>query len=753
MLLSFLGADIDAKLTKVSGIEAGAEVNNISDANATDLTDSGDTALHYHSTDRNRANHTGTQTAATISDFDTEVSNNSDVTVNTAARHDAVTLGTANGLSLSSQELSLDTATASTAGAMSADDKINLADTQVKTARNADSISNLQTVVQSLNPNNADKITQTMYGTAASLPITAGGGGLGVTIKGNTVTNLAPFAGCESTSGWSTSVVTIALDTANKYEGTYCYKVTNSGGTSGAAYRNILTGSGARLDVNCVGGSGSKYSDAVVATAYARVGIILQPSDMATATTINVYERTSGAETEYGYFDAIMVNEISAEDYALGVSTCLAKYKYIPYGTANVGPQRVTAIGENIFDINHYKAAPVATPVGYYAKAINLNLGQFNIVSNVVVKNALPSGTYIYISDTVNPNDSPYGLDGLIGIANNGTVFASKTTFNTDNAKFRYLSVYNTTQSIKEEVLTNLDYYLDIMLSYGTIATIYEDYTDTKAYYPAIGNSVPNGVADEVNNLTDKRMQNAQEYTLQASDITAISDAYEGVTRATCALPSNSYSFSANTVGGVYIVGKNEVIANASSYVPANIGNYTTYLQNIYFVLDDGTSLAAAQVALTGTKIWYQLAEPIVTGNVVSGALVSHSKGSVYIDPAISGAEIYSTGISIADTDWPISEIESISKVDPATGALTAIDVSTAVIASGGLSFTHPDLTNGDLVEYVYLYDEALTVYGVTDLEYYDSRTIIADTANGKYYKWQIASTNGVASTTLTEVN
>ena len=54
--------------TKLAGIEAGAEVNNISDVNATDLTDGGDSTLHYHSADRNRANHTGTQSADTITD-------------------------------------------------------------------------------------------------------------------------------------------------------------------------------------------------------------------------------------------------------------------------------------------------------------------------------------------------------------------------------------------------------------------------------------------------------------------------------------------------------------------------------------------------------------------------------------------------------------------------------------------------------------------------------------------------------------
>lgn len=58
---------------------------HLTQANHTDLTDAGDSSLHYHSTDRNRANHTGTQVASTISDFDTEVSNNVDVAAATLA--------------------------------------------------------------------------------------------------------------------------------------------------------------------------------------------------------------------------------------------------------------------------------------------------------------------------------------------------------------------------------------------------------------------------------------------------------------------------------------------------------------------------------------------------------------------------------------------------------------------------------------------------------------------------------------------
>ena len=91
------GRDVSVDGTKLDTIETNAEVNNISDVNATDLTDGGDSSLHYHSTDRDRANHTGTQTASTISDFDTEVSNNTDVTANTAKVSNATHTGEVTG--------------------------------------------------------------------------------------------------------------------------------------------------------------------------------------------------------------------------------------------------------------------------------------------------------------------------------------------------------------------------------------------------------------------------------------------------------------------------------------------------------------------------------------------------------------------------------------------------------------------------------------------------------------------------------
>jgi hypothetical protein len=95
------GTDIEgrsyAEVRADLNVEDGAEANNINDVNATDLTDGGETTLHYHAADRNRNNHTGTQLANTISNFDTEVSNNSNVVANTAKITNATHTGDVTG--------------------------------------------------------------------------------------------------------------------------------------------------------------------------------------------------------------------------------------------------------------------------------------------------------------------------------------------------------------------------------------------------------------------------------------------------------------------------------------------------------------------------------------------------------------------------------------------------------------------------------------------------------------------------------
>ena len=91
--------------TKLDGIEAGAEVNNISDVNATDLTDGGSTTLHSHANDHARqhsitstSDHTSTATSGQMLKADANGlpvnATNTDAQVSAAvtASHAAVTI-------------------------------------------------------------------------------------------------------------------------------------------------------------------------------------------------------------------------------------------------------------------------------------------------------------------------------------------------------------------------------------------------------------------------------------------------------------------------------------------------------------------------------------------------------------------------------------------------------------------------------------------------------------------------------------
>lgn len=95
------------------------EYFHLTEAEHLDLTDSGDSTSHYHNSDRDRSNHTGTQTASTISDFDTEVSNNNTVVANTNKETNATHTGEVTGsgvLTVDSTAISNKTLNSSLAG-------------------------------------------------------------------------------------------------------------------------------------------------------------------------------------------------------------------------------------------------------------------------------------------------------------------------------------------------------------------------------------------------------------------------------------------------------------------------------------------------------------------------------------------------------------------------------------------------------------------------------------------------------------
>jgi hypothetical protein len=87
----------DAPTAHTHLLAAGATDVTITAANLNAMDDGVNTALHFHDADRARAVHTGTQLAATISDFDTAVAANAAVTANTAKVTNATHTGDVTG--------------------------------------------------------------------------------------------------------------------------------------------------------------------------------------------------------------------------------------------------------------------------------------------------------------------------------------------------------------------------------------------------------------------------------------------------------------------------------------------------------------------------------------------------------------------------------------------------------------------------------------------------------------------------------
>lgn len=162
----------------------------------------------------------------------------------------------------------------------------------------------------------------------------------------------------------------------------------------------------------------------------------------------------------------------------------------------------------------------------------------------------------------------------------------------------------------------------------------------------------------------------------------------------------------------------------------------------------EGAATAGGEVVF-GNSVHYTLSNPKITPISYAGLLNSNSNGTAYFEPIIADAGVYGSNLSVQLTDYPIASFESIRKY--ANGTYTELNTATAVIASGGLSFTHPDLASDDLVMFTYAYNKESIGRSMT-LTHYDSRYVKADTANGKTYRIVPVVTNGVVSWTTVEV-
>lgn len=276
--------------------------------------------------------------------------------------------------------------------------------------------------------------------------------------------------------------------------------------------------------------------------------------------------------------------------------------------------------------------------------------------------------------------------------------------------------------------------------------------------------SLPNGVKDEINVTQGKATIRTGKLiigNIGFDNATSYDDNYYRAHKTGILQGLNMVYQSKNSGIGYCTDGNFRILSNASPTVEVGRGMALYEDGRLYVFVEkskidamSGTTLVDkfnSYFAQYPVTLIYRLAQEQVISVQISGTLVGFPSGTVYWEQIAPDAGVYTDKMEVLHKDLPIKSIEKLSKVDFYTGVETELDISEAVIAEDKLSFTHPDLSEGDIVFFEYEYDLEST-QGETEIEYYDSRYVIKDSVTDKFYKWNIVVANGQPSIELVEV-
>ena len=594
-------------------------------------------------------------------------------------------------------------------------------DTNIEIAKTNFAMNNLEAVVQGLNDNQ----TTTAYDEYGSIvPL------------GN-----RSIAGCQSKQE---GLVLTNFDTIGSTESTLT--------TAYAAYQTSLS---------ALANSTKVFVSALIFQETGKV-VKLQFGDteVTCGTTSNVYARYSYVGTynsahtnkTKGFFvdsagtskvkDQITINltalglaSVSAADMALATPVYFD-------GTKNAVSLAAVCVGKNLFD----KDSLTDVYNGFFATTTTI-LTANATTRTVFSKFMVPANTVITCSKVG-------GTRNTIGFV------TSKTTGATVE------NISGTSPVTSPNYPSYVAYYVDtvstmptsIQIEKSSTATTYEAFKSSIQYvepYPMY--HTPNSTEDSIE---------SGGYVKRVSDLASISGTvYASVDNATYTnvevVKTTAFSLaSAGTTaanGMTHYYDKNGAllseVASADIDLTASIGKYYYHTDKTVWIIvakDAYADIAAARTGLGTSTLYYQLATPITTPNVTSGVPIAYPSGTVYYEPRLADADVYTDKFSIMRTSYPIDSLVSITKVND-DGTYTTIPISTATIAGDGLSFTHASLTADDLVLVEYLWDYVLP-YGFKTVTAYNSPWVVLDTANSKYYKMGFSTTNGTAAMTATEV-
>lgn len=477
------------------------------------------------------------------------------------------------------------------------------------------------------------------YDSIFHLPANAvANGQINASVFGVTATNLAKDSWATSLDGWSASGSLHSIVNGK-------YRVDRTGVSIGEGQRDITN----RLDktkhylitahMSASGADGSfvrlygntatiKQTETINAGQSKRVGLIVSPAEFGANTnfTLRMYTVANAVTETHQFF----IQEISAEEYALGLTALMQRYSYRTEGTkSTVSDCRLQSVGKNLFDDQKF-----------VEKAKKHSGTTFTTFDGEDIIQIMPSGlTFVpirLIEGIFNKNQQ-YTISFLGRKISNDTSVRFRFNY-TDGTSSDSQSITNQTAYTHRTGISELGktisfisiasgtpggiYAKEVQLELGNTATPYEPFKLAEQFISAGDDlrSVPNGTKDEVSD--GKHIKRISEpLILQTSSITNFQTDFTNFDRVAIHYPTltgwavpDIQGWSNDTVTGKVLISGFTEKARVDSVENVNTF-FTNSNGNIGLCLPKGlyADLAQAQSALAGTTLNYQLAEEIET--------------------------------------------------------------------------------------------------------------------------------------------
>ena len=661
----------------------------------------------------------------------------------------------------------------------------NVAAVVVKAAKNTDAVMGIETALAQMNPNQSARVDITSAAQVVALPKTAGQGPIFPLVKGLTAKQLLTYTP-STMAEWN---------------------VVGTGGSKGSGSLHLVADAGTdKVEIATTCKNSTKYGLLYNISATDLNGDILIPDVSALVSPTVTLTKNVGNNKA----TITTVANITSNNLLISLSAGNTDGKYVDLNSIRLfelptGSQIETDFTNltadqlnNMYPLFFGTQSAIAPRLRSVGKNLSNGKSELGEIDGTTGQNA-SSSTALRLVDYVKvlPNTA-YTVSGT---HSGGSALDSGRIYWYDNNKnfINYVGTITATSPanaayLRFRTLRTTTY--NFQVERNAVATTYEAYKDLSGLYtePKTLYRVPNDTADTIE-MVDGVWNHIKRVGVGAlgSELASLNFTNVSWTKTASVTSHNDLSFETNAAGGLiktfFTVGKTyklkmratistaytilngtspslTLLSNASTYdtvifkavytdlyirlTNAGIASFTEIsIQEVN--VSEGDSVSPSQPLIGGTNAYYQLATPIYTPIASSGVLQSYPSGTIYAEHSLADAGLYDSGIAVLNTDFPIATIESLYKVDFATGVKTALDHTTAAVAGDGLSFTHAGLAAGDLVFFTYHYLFS-GVWGENVFSFFDGTIVKEDTENGKFYKLGWSVTNGVPTMTATEV-